>query len=115
YPAEWDSMLADRTSCHSLAWDVGIGNSQAAIGVRFPSFVREINGSRALQGTDISEPQLKLAKPHPRVRYLHTPLSLSDDDLINLIGGESSVDLVTVAQAVHWFETKWCVCHVGVQ
>ncbi|GJS83241.1 hypothetical protein Tco_0749782, partial [Tanacetum coccineum] len=36
-------------------------------------------------GTDISEPQLKLAKPHPRVRYLHTPLSLSDDDLINLI------------------------------
>ena len=54
--------------------------------------------------TDISEPQLKLAKPHPRVRYLHTPLSLSDDDLIHLIGGESSVDLVTVAQAVHWFD-----------
>ncbi|GKA67904.1 dual specificity protein phosphatase PHS1 isoform X2 [Tanacetum coccineum] len=67
-------------------------------------------------GTDISEHQLKLAKPHPRVRYLHTPLSLSGDDLIDLlIGGESSVDLVTVAQAVHWFETKWCVCHVGVQ
>jgi SAM-dependent methyltransferase len=55
-------------------------------------------------GTDISEPQLKLAKPHPCVRYLHTPLSLSDDDLIDLIGGENSVDLVTVAQAVHWFD-----------
>ncbi|GJV65239.1 putative methyltransferase [Tanacetum coccineum] len=54
-------------------------------------------------GTDISEHQLKLAKPHPRVRYLHTPLSLSGDDLIDLLGGESSVDLVTVAEAVHWF------------
>ncbi|GKB37550.1 putative methyltransferase, partial [Tanacetum coccineum] len=58
-------------------------------------------------GIDISEHQLKLAKPHPRVRYLHTPLSLSGDDLIDLLGGESSVDLVTVAEAVHWFETKW--------
>ncbi|PWA89511.1 S-adenosyl-L-methionine-dependent methyltransferases superfamily protein [Artemisia annua] len=32
YPAEWYSMLADRTSSHSLAWDVGTGNGQAAIG-----------------------------------------------------------------------------------
>ena len=38
YPAEWYSMLADRTSSHSLAWDVGTGNGQAAIGVSLPSF-----------------------------------------------------------------------------
>ncbi|GKG09334.1 putative methyltransferase, partial [Tanacetum coccineum] len=31
-------------------------------------------------------------------------LSLFDDNLIDLIGGEGSVDLVTVAQAVHWFD-----------
>lgn len=55
-------------------------------------------------GTDISQAQLKLAKLHPRVQYIHTPLSLSDDELIKLIGGENSVDLVTVAQAVHWFD-----------
>ncbi|GKE15246.1 putative methyltransferase [Tanacetum coccineum] len=61
YPAEWDSMLADRTSCHSLAWDVGIGNGQAAIG--------EAEHYKQVIGTDISEPQLKLAKPHPRVRF----------------------------------------------
>lgn len=54
--------------------------------------------------TDISEPQLKYAMQHPRVRYLHTPTSLSDDELVNLIGSEGSVDLITVAQAIHWFD-----------
>ena len=52
----------------------------------------------------MSEAQLKLAMPHPRVRYLHTPLSITDDELVALIGGEDSVDLVTVAQALHWFD-----------
>ena len=52
----------------------------------------------------MSEAQLKLAMPHPRIRYLHTPLSITDDELVALIGGENSVDLVTVAAAVHWFE-----------
>ena len=52
----------------------------------------------------MSEAQLKLAMPHPRIRYLHTPLSITDDELVALIGGENSVDLVTVATAVHWFE-----------
>lgn len=35
---------------------------------------------------------------------MHTPLSLTDDELASLIGGENSVDLVTVAEAVHWFD-----------
>ena len=54
--------------------------------------------------TDVSEAQLKCATPHPRVKYLHTPLSLPDDEIVRLIGGEGSVDLVTVALAVHWFD-----------
>ena len=33
YPTEWYSMLAALTPHHSLAWDVGTGNGQAAIGV----------------------------------------------------------------------------------
>lgn len=33
YPKEWFSMLADQTDHHSLAWDVGTGNGQAALGV----------------------------------------------------------------------------------
>ncbi|EYU20580.1 hypothetical protein MIMGU_mgv1a0119851mg, partial [Erythranthe guttata] len=32
YPAEWYKMLADLTPHHSLAWDVGTGNGQAALG-----------------------------------------------------------------------------------
>ncbi|KAH0988604.1 hypothetical protein GBA52_000087 [Prunus armeniaca] len=55
-------------------------------------------------GTDVSESQLQRAMLHPRVRYAHTPLSITDDEVIALVGGEDSVDLVTVAQAVHWFD-----------
>lgn len=54
--------------------------------------------------TDISKAQLKCAMQHPRIRYIHTPLSLSNDELMNLIGDEGSVDLITVAQAIHWFD-----------
>uniref|UniRef100_A0A5B7B2P0 Methyltransferase type 11 domain-containing protein n=1 Tax=Davidia involucrata TaxID=16924 RepID=A0A5B7B2P0_DAVIN len=96
YPSEWYAMLVDRTTHHTLAWDVGTGNGQAALGVA--------EHYEQVIGTDVSEAQLKCAMPHPRVRYLHTPLSLSDDELVTLIGGEDSVDLVTVAQAVHWFD-----------
>jgi hypothetical protein len=33
YPSEWFSMLASLTPDHSLAWDAGTGNGQAAIDV----------------------------------------------------------------------------------
>ena len=33
YPPHWYSMLAALTPHHSLAWDVGTGNGQAALGV----------------------------------------------------------------------------------
>ncbi|XAR62382.1 Trans-aconitate 3-methyltransferase [Bertholletia excelsa] len=96
YPSEWYAMLARHCPLHSLAWDVGTGNGQAALGVA-EHFEQVI-------ATDVSEAQLKCAIRHPRVRYVHTPLSMSDDELIKLIGGEASVDLVTVATAVHWFD-----------
>ncbi|KAJ0040389.1 hypothetical protein Pint_27399 [Pistacia integerrima] len=96
YPSEWYSMLASHTTLHCLAWDVGTGNGQAAFGVA--------EHYEQVVATDVSEDQLENALPHPRVRYLHTPLSLSDDELVTLIGGENSVDLVTGAQAVHWFD-----------
>ncbi|KAM7274918.1 hypothetical protein ACFE04_016784 [Oxalis oulophora] len=54
--------------------------------------------------TDISEAQLKVAMQHPKVHYHHTPPSISDDDLLALLGGENSLDLITVAQAIHWFD-----------
>lgn len=54
-------------------------------------------------GTDVSEAQLQHPILHPKVKYLYTPLSISDEELLSSIGGENSVDLITVAQAVHWF------------
>lgn len=35
YPIDWFTKLAARTGQHKLAWDVGTGNGQAAIGVSF--------------------------------------------------------------------------------
>lgn len=96
YPKAWFSMLADLTSSHSLAWDAATGNGQAALGVA--EFYEQV------VATDISEEQLNHAKLHPRIRYVHTPLSLSDDDLVKLVGDEGTVDLITVATAVHWFD-----------
>ncbi|CAK7354780.1 unnamed protein product [Dovyalis caffra] len=96
YPNEWYAMLAALTPHHSLAWDAGTGNGQSALGVA--------EHYEQVIGTDISVEQLKHAVQHPRVQYLHTPLSISDDELVNLIGGENSVDLVIVAEAVHWFD-----------
>ncbi|KAL3729020.1 hypothetical protein ACJRO7_033592, partial [Eucalyptus globulus] len=54
--------------------------------------------------TDVSAAQLKCAMQHPRVHYVHTPIPISNDEIMTLIGGENSVDLMTVAQAVHWFD-----------
>ncbi|KAJ6378032.1 hypothetical protein OIU78_028293 [Salix suchowensis] len=81
---------------HSVAWDVGTGNGQAAISV---AEVYE-----KVIATDISDEQLKQAIPHPQVKYVHTPLEMSDDELVSLIGGENSVDLITAATAVQWFD-----------
>ncbi|KAJ4840414.1 hypothetical protein Tsubulata_009249 [Turnera subulata] len=98
YPAHWFSMLAALTPDHSLAWDAGTGNGQAAISVA--------EHYKQVIATDVSAEQLKHAKPHPNVRYLHTPSSMSDDEIVGLMGGENSVDLVIVAVAVHWFDLE---------
>ncbi|XP_010526986.1 PREDICTED: putative methyltransferase DDB_G0268948 [Tarenaya hassleriana] len=96
YPSEWYSKLAGITLRRDLAWDVGTGNGQAALSIA-EHYDRVI-------ATDVSESQLKLAMPNPKVVYHHTPPSMTDDELVDLIGGENSVDLITVAQAVHWFD-----------
>ncbi|KAG2570566.1 hypothetical protein PVAP13_7KG053527 [Panicum virgatum] len=55
--------------------------------------------------TDASAEQLRHAAPHPKVRYLHTPdATPGEEDLVAMLGGEAIVDLITVAQAVHWFD-----------
>lgn len=96
YPKDLFAKLAALTAHRSLAWDVGTGNGQAAISVaeHFDSVL----------ATDVSAEQLRHAVPHPKVRYLHTPDATPGDDLVAALGGEGCVDLITVAEAVHWFD-----------
>ncbi|KAL6596273.1 hypothetical protein ACP70R_047637 [Stipagrostis hirtigluma subsp. patula] len=96
YPKDLFAKLAAATGHHRLAWDVGTGNGQAAISVaeHYDSVV----------ATDTSAEQRRHAAPHPKVRYHHTPEGTPEEDLVPALGGEGCVDLITVAQAVHWFD-----------
>ncbi|CAH8264317.1 unnamed protein product [Arabidopsis lyrata] len=51
-----------------------------------------------------SSKQLEFAAKLPNVRYELTPATMSSSEVEKLVAPESSVDLVTVAQALHWFE-----------
>lgn len=54
--------------------------------------------------TDTSPKQLEYAAKLPNIRYQCTPQIMSMSELQQHIGSESSVDLVTIAQAMHWFD-----------
>lgn len=96
YPKEWFSMLAGLTAGHQRAWDAGCGSGQAAISMA--------EHYESVLATDVSEGQIRHAIAHPKVRYLHTPEHLSEDELVALVGGENSLDLIVVATSIHWFD-----------
>jgi SAM-dependent methyltransferase len=73
----------------ALAWDCGTGSGQAALPLA-GRFARVV-------ATDASEQQIAHARPHPRVEY-----RVAREDASGLPDG--SADLVTVAQALHWFD-----------
>lgn len=89
YPAALFDWLADVAPGHRLAWDCACGSGQASVDLaaRFERVV----------ASDASAGQLKGAAPHPRVEYRQAPAEAS-----GLADGE--VDLITVAQALHWFD-----------
>jgi SAM-dependent methyltransferase len=90
YPPELFKYLASVAKEHDLAWDCGTGNGQAAVGLT-PYFDRVI-------ATDPSAGQLRNAFQHPKVTYKQASAEESGLD-------SASADLVTVAQALHWFDT----------
>lgn len=88
YPDEIYAYLASITPVRSLAWDCGTGNGQAAVGL-----AKYFDNVYA---TDASAEQIAHAYPHEKVKYHAEPAEhVSLDD--------SSVDLTTVAVAIHWF------------
>lgn len=89
YPSSLFAYLASVVHEQELAWDCGTGNGQAALGLA-PYFDRVI-------ATDPSADQLRNAFAHPKVEYRQVRAEES--------GLESGkFDLVTAAQAVHWFD-----------
>lgn len=89
YPDELFSWLATLTASHDAAWDCGTGNGQAALGLaaRYKHVI----------ATDPSKEQIGNAFRHERISYRVTVAESSGIK-------PQSIDLVTVAQAVHWFD-----------
>ena len=89
YPRELFEWIARQSPARRRVWDCGTGTGQAARGLaQFFDVVI---------ATDASEAQLAEASPHPRVRYARTAAEAAGL-------ATDSVDAVTVAQAVHWFD-----------
>lgn len=89
YPATLFAWLASVSPGKDLAWDCGTGNGQAAV-----ALARHFSRVFA---TDASSAQIEHAAAAPNVTYRAEPAENS-----SLAG--HSVDLVTVAQAYHWFD-----------
>jgi SAM-dependent methyltransferase len=89
YPPSLFAWLAAQVERRDLAWDAGTGNGQAAVAVA--------EHFRRVVATDHSFEQLRHATAHPRVEYRQVPVERSGLPA-------SSVDLVTAAAAVHWFD-----------
>jgi len=88
YPKEVFEFLASQCSHHELVWDCATGNGQSALALT--SFFDKV------QASDASAEQIKHAIPHNKVTY-HT-WSAEASEL-----PDNSVDLITVSQALHWF------------
>jgi len=89
YPEELFEYLASISPAGKLAWDCGTGNGQAALGLT-PYFDLVI-------ATDPSEKQIRNATPHEKIKYAVAPAEQTD-----IL--PQTVDLITVAQALHWFD-----------
>lgn len=89
YPAELFAWLADQVATRKTAWDCATGSGQAAVGLA-AHFDRVV-------ASDASPQQVASAAPHARVEYRVAPAEASGLE-------DRSVDLLTVAQAAHWFD-----------
>lgn len=89
YPPRLFAELAVHAPRRELAWDCATGNGQAALGLA-EHFAR-------VWATDASAAQIAAATLHPRVSYR---VALAHQSGL----ASATVDLVTVAQAIHWFD-----------
>lgn len=89
YPAELFDWLATLVPRGSAVWDCAAGNGQATVDLA-KRFDRVI-------ATDASREQIASARPISNVEFRVAPAEESGLP-------DESVDLITVAQALHWFD-----------
>lgn len=91
YPTELFEYLASKVERRGRAWDCATGNGQSAINLA--------NYFQEVIATDASKNQIDNAKKHAKIKYR---VESAEKSTIQT----NSVDLVTVAQAVHWFDLE---------
>jgi len=98
YPALLFDYLATVAPSRDLAWDCACGNGQATVDLagRFQKVV----------ATDASKEQIASARAHPRIEYRVATAEQSGL-------ADESVSLVTVAQALHWFDLQRFYAEAG--
>lgn len=89
YPHELYSYLSSLTVAHNLALDCATGNGQAAVDIA--SYFEKVIA------IDPSQAQLELAVKHPKIQYIKAAAE-------DCPTPEKSVDLLTVASGIHWFD-----------
>ncbi|HEV2607748.1 MAG TPA: class I SAM-dependent methyltransferase, partial [Xanthomonadaceae bacterium] len=89
YPAALFEWLTRQCAIRALAWDAGCGNGQAsrALAAHFEQ----------VYASDPSAEQIAATEPAANIRYVVEPAEQCGLD-------DVSADLVTVAQAMHWFD-----------
>ena len=91
YPSSLFTALAALAPARDAAWDCATGSGQAALGLA-EHFTRVV-------ATDASAAQIAAATPHPRIEYRVARAEASGL-------AAASVQLVTVAQALHWLDQE---------
>ena len=91
YPEEMFAYFASLTPQHETAWDVATGNGQAAVSLA--------RWYKQVIATDASEKQIASASRLSNVHYQVCPAE-------NTKIPSQTIDLITVAQALHWFNTE---------
>lgn len=100
YPDALFEWIAAEAPARECVWDAGCGNGQASVALA-GHFEHVI-------ATDPSEKQLRNAAAHPRVDYRNEPRTLpaGAGHGYHTSICDRSVDAVTVAQALHWFNLE---------
>lgn len=91
YPQKMYDFILQQVNDRGKAWDCATGNGQVALVLA--SYFNQVIAS------DASQEQLDQARPHPNIIYQQAPAEKTPFQ-------DHAFDLITVAQAIHWFNIE---------